>query len=221
MKEEITNGNTFREKRNQLVKSLKIKGIYDVNLIQALLTLPREFFIEPGFLYRSYEDTALPISSGQTISQPFTVAYMTQLLEIQHEDKVLEIGTGSGYQAALLYLMGAKVYTIERITELLDRAMLRFQELAMVINCFEGDGTLGLPEYAPYDKIIVTAAAPSKPVKLINQLKVGGKLVVPIGNKSLQTMHLIIKQDGKNYKDVPKDTFKFVPLIGKDGWDDN
>jgi protein-L-isoaspartate(D-aspartate) O-methyltransferase len=212
--------NNFKEKRFQLVQSVRKKGIFDENLLSVLEELPRELFVEPAFINRAYEDTALPIQCMQTISQPFTVAYMTQLLEIKVGHKILEIGTGSGYQAAILYLLGAKVFTIERIPELLNKTIKIFNELNFEIKCYEGDGTIGLKQYAPYDGIIVTAAAPSVPQQLVQQLKIGGRLVVPIGNKNFQTMNLIIKQDKTNFKIIEKDTFKFVPLIGIDGWNE-
>ncbi len=211
---------SFREKRFQLVQSLRNKGISNETLLSVFEELPREIFVEPAFIQRAYEDTALPIKCMQTISQPYTVAYMTQLLEIEPGNKILEIGTGSGYQAAILYLMGAKVYTIERILELLNHAKKTFESLNFNIKCFEGDGTLGLKQFVPYDGIIVTAAAPSVPQELIHQLKIGGKLVIPIGNKNIQIMNLIIKINEKDYKIIEKDTFKFVPLIGINGWNE-
>ncbi|MFH1050056.1 MAG: protein-L-isoaspartate(D-aspartate) O-methyltransferase [bacterium] len=214
----INSDNNYREKRFQLVQSLRRKGISDEALLSVLEELPRELFVEPAFINRAYDDTALPIRCMQTISQPFTVAYMTQLLEIEPGNKILEIGTGSGYQAAILYLMGARVYSIERIPELLNNAKYLFDKLNFDIKCFEGDGTVGLNQFAPFDGIIVTAAAPSVPQQLVQQLKTGGKLVVPIGEKNLQTMNLIIKADKNNYKIIERDTFKFVPLIGIDGW---
>jgi len=213
--------NNFREKRFHLVQSLKKKGISDENLLSVLEEIPREIFVEPAFINRAYDDTALPIQCMQTISQPFTVAYMTQLLEIKPGKKILEIGTGSGYQAAILYLLGAKVFTIERIPELLNKATKIFNEYNFDIKCFEGDGTLGLMQHAPFDGIIVTAAAPTVPRQLVQQLKKGGRLVVPIGNKNFQTMNLIIKQEKNNYQVIEKDTFKFVPLIGADGWSED
>lgn len=210
--------NSFKEKRFQLVQTLRKKGIYDENLLTILNELPRELFVEPAFINKAYEDTALPISCMQTISQPFTVAYMTQLLEIKPGNKILEIGTGSGYQAAILYLLGARVFTVERIPDLLSKARKIFEQLEFNIKCLDGDGSIGLKKYAPYDGIIVTAAAPSIPQQLIQQLKIGGRLVVPIGNKLYQAMNLIIKKDKMNYSVYEKDKFKFVPLIGIDGW---
>lgn len=210
--------NLFREKRLQLVNSLRNKGITDEELLSVMEELPRELFVDPPFINRAYDDTALPIKCMQTISQPYTVAYMTELICVKPGQKILEIGTGSGYQAAILYLLGAKVYTVERIPELLNNANKIFEQIGFQINCFLGDGSIGLSQYAPYDSIIVTAAAPSIPTKLIEQLKIGGRLVIPIGNKTYQTMNLIIKQSAIDYQLIEKDTFKFVPLIGDAGW---
>lgn len=214
----FTEQNLFKEKRYQLVQSLRNKGISDEELLTVIEELPRELFVDPPFINRAYDDTALPIKCMQTISQPYTVAYMTELLCVKPGNKILEIGTGSGYQAAILYLLGAKVFTIERIPELLNNAKQIFEQIGFRINCFLGDGSIGLSQYAPYDSIIVTAAAPSVPNKLIEQLKVGGRLVIPIGSKTYQTMNLIIKQNKNDYQLIEKDTFKFVPLIGDAGW---
>jgi len=209
---------TYRERRYQLVSILKKKGIKDSRVLSVFNRVPREFFVDAGFKNRAYEDNALPISCMQTISQPFTVAYMTELMDIQEGDKVLEIGTGSGYQAVILKLLGADVFTIERHAELLEIAKKRFEQLDIPINCFVGDGSQGLPEFAPYDKIIVTAASPKIPDSLINQLRIGGRMVIPIGEKNLQTMHLIIRKNKNYFDDMQKDTFRFVPLIGEEGW---
>jgi protein-L-isoaspartate(D-aspartate) O-methyltransferase len=210
--------NTYKERRFQLIQILKSKGIRDTELLQVMQKLPRELFVEKAFINRAYEDNALPIKCEQTISQPYTVAYMTELLEVQQGEKVLEIGTGSGYQAAILFLLGAEVFTIERHKELTLKAKEKFSELGLEINSFYGDGSIGLMKYSPYDKIIVTAAAPEIPISLIKQLKLGGRLVVPVGDKNLQKMHLIIRTDEDNYKDYEQDTFRFVPLIGVEGW---
>jgi len=210
--------NTYKERRFQLTQILKSKGIQNKELLDVIQKLPRELFVEKAFINRAYEDNALPIKCEQTISQPYTVAYMTELLEIQEGEKVLEIGTGSGYQAAILYLLGAEVFTIERHKELSLKAKERFSDLGFKINSFFGDGTLGLKKYSPYDKIIVTAAAPEIPFSLIKQLNFNGRLVVPVGDKNQQTMHLIIRVDEDNYKDYEQDSFRFVPLIGVEGW---
>lgn len=210
--------NTFLEKRRQLVDLLKRRGINDERVLNAIATLPREYFVSSTFQNRAYEDNALPIDCNQTISQPYTIAFMTQLLKVNEGDRVLEIGTGSGYQASILFLLGAKVFTIERIPELYHKSIEKFKYFGFNINTRLGDGTIGWKEFAPYDGIIVTAAAPKIPQTLIEQLAIGGRLVVPVGDKVSQAMHLIIKKDENNYIEEKIDRFKFVPLIGKEGW---
>lgn len=209
----------YREQRRELIVNLRMKGIYDTAVLEAMGEVPREKFINPGLISRAYDDTALPIECEQTISQPYTVAYMTSLLKLTKGDKVLEIGTGSGYQACILYKMGAKVFTVERIQELYQKANRIFSEFGYNINTRFGDGSLGWKEFAPYSGIIVTAAAPSVPKTLIDQLCPGGRLVIPVGGKHSQTMHLIEKIDEKNIKEYQTDSFKFVPLIGKEAWE--
>jgi protein-L-isoaspartate(D-aspartate) O-methyltransferase len=181
--------------------------------------IPREQFLEKNFARRAYEDSALPIGSGQTISQPFTVAYMTQALHLQPGEKVLEIGTGSGYQAAVLEEMGCKVFTIERHLPLLQNARKRFDALGYHdIISRSGDGSRGWAEYAPFDAIIVTAGAPDVPETLTKQLNPnGGRLLVPVGSLDIQRMYLVKNEQGKlNVEELPE--FKFVPLVGKEGW---
>lgn len=214
-------GSINAEKRRHLIKSLKKRGIIDERVLDVMGKLPRELFVLSTFVNRSYEDTALPIECEQTISQPYTVAYMTSELNIQKGDKVLEIGTGSGYQACILSLMGAKVFTIERIQQLFDTARLRFKDLGFNINTRFGDGTVGWREFAPYQGIIVTAAAPVVPKALLSQLGIGGRLVVPIGDIETQTMFIIERTGEDTYKETKTDKFKFVPLIGKEGWQKN
>ncbi|MGA2298867.1 MAG: protein-L-isoaspartate(D-aspartate) O-methyltransferase [FCB group bacterium] len=208
----------FNEKRRILIESLRRKGIDDELVLDAMNRLPREKFVNPSFINNAYEDNALPIDCGQTISQPYTVAYMTSLLNIQTNDKVLEIGTGSGYQAAVLSLLGAKVFTVERIPELTEQARKIFKELGLSVNTRIGDGTLGWKEFAPYKGIIITAAAPKVPQNILSQLDIGGIMVVPIGDKSVQTMYIVEKVNENKYKESRSDSFKFVPLIGKEGW---
>jgi len=212
---------TYKHKglREKLVKELILKGISDKNVLDAILNIPRHFFISPEFEHYAYQDAAFPISSGQTISQPYTVAYQTQLLEIKKDEKVLEIGTGSGYQAAILITIGALLTSIERIEKLHIGAKNILGQLNLKANLICGDGTLGEASYAPYDKIIVTAGAPMIPMHLVNQLKIGGKIIIPIGKtQALQKMVLAEKLDeGKVAHQVLGD-FKFVPLIGKNGW---
>lgn len=210
--------NTFLEKRRQLVELLKRRGINDERVLEAIAALPREYFVSSAFQNRAYEDNALPIDCNQTISQPYTIAFMTQLLKVKEGDRVLEIGTGSGYQASILYLLGANIFTIERIRELYLKSIERFKYFGFNINSRHGDGTIGWKEFAPYDGIIVTAAAPKVPQPLIEQLAIGGRLVVPVGDKTSQAMHLVIKKDENNFTEEKIDRFKFVPLIGKEGW---
>ena len=211
--------NQRRSEREFLIDSLKAKGINDDNVLEVMRYLPRELFVIPSFYERAYEDSALPIDARQTISQPYTVAYMSELLNISSGDRVLEIGTGSGYQAAILYLLGASVYSVERIQSLYEQCKGLFAKLNANINLRYADGSLGWSSSAPYDSIIVTAATPEVPNTLIMQLKIGGKMVVPIGDKRSQDMFLIVREDEKNYSSKQLDKFKFVPLIGKNGWE--
>lgn len=213
----------FNAKKEELIKTLYSKGITNPKILEAIYNLPRELFIAPMFANLAYEDRAVPIDENQTISQPFTVAFMTNLLNIQPNDKVLEIGTGSGYQALVLYLLGADVYTIERIVNLSEFANNMFVKLGLDqskpdIKTFLGDGTIGLEQYAPYDKIIVTAASPKVPINLVKQLKINGLLVLPIGDMETQQMCLITRISQDEYKEEYFGNFKFVPLIGQDGW---
>ena len=210
--------NRRRSSRQELVRTLKAKGIKDEQVLAAIYYLPRELFVLPAMESRAYEDTALPIDKQQTISQPYTVAYMTELLDVKEGDKILEIGTGSGYQAALLYLLGADVYSVERIPELYENCKVILSQLGAKVNLRLGDGSLGWNEKAPFDSIIVTAAAPEIPNKLILQLKTGGKMVVPVGDRHSQDMFRIIRQDEEHYVSEQFEKFTFVPLIGANGW---
>ncbi|MBI5323683.1 MAG: protein-L-isoaspartate(D-aspartate) O-methyltransferase [Ignavibacteriae bacterium] len=213
-----SNNNAFNERRRLLIESLRRRGNLSDKVLDAMLIIPREKFLDSSFRFRAYEDTALPIESNQTISQPYTVAYMTALLDIKEGDKILEIGTGSGYQACVLTLLGARVYTIERIPDLVEKARNVFKEFGLKINTRVGDGTIGWSEFAPYQGIIVTAAAPDVPDSLMEQLAIGGKLVIPVGTKSSQSMYLIERMSEKDFQKSVTDSFKFVPLIGKEGW---
>ena len=203
--------------RGEMVELLRQRGINDERLLQAMMAVDRREFVEEAFLNRAYEDSALPIGSSQTISQPYTVAFMTQALEIQPGDKVLEIGTGSGYQAAILAEMEARVFTIERHMDLLTEARKSFDKFDYTIASKCGDGTIGWKEFAPYNGILVTAGAPEVPQPLLDQLAEGGTLVIPIGNLDVQNLHVITRRDGK-YEPKIVPSFKFVPLIGKLGW---
>mgnify|MGYP000891194171 CR=1 FL=1 len=210
--------NTYREQRLNLANYLRKQGIYNDDVLAAIAFVPREYFVKPTFLNRSYEDTALPIECDQTISQPFTVAYMTQLLDINEGDRVLEIGTGSGYQAVILRVLGAKVFSVERIPDLYNDLLELFKRIKINIKIKLGDGTLGWKQYAPFNKIIVTAAAPFIPDELKRQLAVGGRLVVPVGTKDIQTMYLVERISHDEFIETPVGDFRFVPLIGKSGW---
>ncbi len=211
---------TYKHKglRRKLVKTIESKGIKEQNILDAIQKIPRHFFLDSAFDELAYADQAMQIGEGQTISQPFTVAYQTRLLDIQPGDKVLEIGLGSGYQASILAELGADVYSIERIGKLIPRAKEILELLHYQVNIFEGDGTLGLQEHAPFDKIIVTAAAKEIPNALKEQLSPGGILVIPVGDKSNQIMTCIRKVSAHNYITERYEQFRFVPLIGKNGW---
>lgn len=205
--------------KEQLLLELRRKGINDSAVLQAIAGVPREKFVHPAFVQKAYQDTSLPIGNNQTISQPYTVAYMTHLLDVLPGHTVLEIGTGSGYQAAILAAMGATVYSIERHKELHERAKALLHELGYTVHCILGDGTKGYTQHAPYNRIIVTAGAPHLPKTLAKQLTIGGKLVVPVGDADRQIMH-IIERNGEQDFDVytVKEPFVFVPLIGEEGW---
>jgi protein-L-isoaspartate(D-aspartate) O-methyltransferase len=210
---------TYKFQREQLIENLRLRKELDGRVLDKMALIPREIFVNPTFVNNAYEDSALPISCKQTISQPYTVAYMTSLLEISPNDRILEIGTGSGYQACLLALLGANVYSIERIKELYEATydLLRKLQLSS-IHCIHGDGTKGYRLKAAYDGIIVTAGAPQVPMELVKQLKNGGRLIVPVGDQTTQKMHKITRIDEENYREEILDNFKFVPLIGEDGW---
>ena len=207
---------TYRHKglRKKLVDGIRIKGITDEKLLSALNNIPRHFFLDSAFDEVAYEDRAFPIGEGQTISQPYTVAYQTLLLEIKPFEKILEVGTGSGYQACVLAEMGAQVYTIERQKKLFENNKLfNFLKKYHSIKFFYGDGYEGLPTFAPFDKIIITAAAPDIPQKLIDQLKSGGMMVIPVGSGDVQQMMRITKLENGSLKEEVFDRFSFVPMI--------
>jgi protein-L-isoaspartate(D-aspartate) O-methyltransferase len=200
--------------RKNLVATIRDKGITDETVLAAILHIPRHFFLDSAFDRVAYEDRAFPIGEGQTISQPYTVAYQTQLLDIKPFDKVLEIGTGSAYQASVLAEMKAQVYTIERQKKLFDQnKQFEFLKTYPNIRFFYGDGFEGLPTYGPFDKIIVTAAAPNIPEKLIAQLKSGGVMVIPVDEGSSQRMMRIRKLTDGTYQEEKFDQFSFVPML--------
>jgi len=201
----------------KLINTLKEKGIFVDKVLDAIHKVDRHKFVQSTFLSRAYEDIALPIGSNQTISQPYTIAVMTECLRVKDGSKILEIGTGSGYQAAILAEMGAKVYSIERIPELLREAEILFKKLNYNITCKIDDGTLGWQEHAPFDGIIVTAAAPEVPKILLEQLNENAILVAPVGSIDVQDIHVITKRKGNVFLEIKKG-FRFVPLIGKEGW---
>jgi protein-L-isoaspartate(D-aspartate) O-methyltransferase len=200
-------------KRKKLVEELRSKGITDEEVLRAINAVPRHLFMDPAFLNHAYVDKAFPISSGQTISQPYTVAVQTSLLQVKKRDKILEIGTGSGYQAAILAEMGAKVYTIERFRELYLKAQRILTSLGYSVDFFYGDGHAGKPQYGPFDGIVITAAAKEVPDDLLKQLRIGGRLVVPMGDSNSQVMTLIIRTGEDEFEYSSHGHFVFVPML--------
>ena len=206
---------TFKHQglRQQLVAILEAKGIKDKNVLDAIGKIPRHLFMDSGFLDHAYQDKAFPIAADQTISQPYTVAFQTELLQITPDDKVLEIGTGSGYQTAVLCLLGAKVYSIERQHELYKKTSKFLPKLGYrAKKLIFGDGYIGLEDEAPFDSIIVTAGAPFVPKPLLSQLKIGGRLVIPVGDE-VQVMTLFIRKGPKEFEQHEYGEFRFVPLL--------
>lgn len=199
--------------RKKLVEEIGRKGIKDQAVLDAINKVPRHLFMDSSFTKFAYKDQAFPIGSGQTISQPYTVAFQTELLEVKKMDKILEIGTGSGYQAAILIELGAKVYTIERQKKLMLKAKTLLPKLGYNPHFFYGDGYSGLPSYSQFDKILITAAAPEIPEKLLEQLKIGGRMVVPIGSSYSQTMTLVVKTGENDYEKSEHGYFVFVPML--------
>ncbi len=206
---------TFKHKglRKKLVEEVRNKGIKDENVLSALNNVPRHFFMDSSFLEFAYQDKPFPIGSGQTISQPYTVAFQTELLEVEKGNKVLEIGTGSGYQACILIEMGARVYTVERIKSLYNKTKVLLEQMNYFPKMFYGDGYKGLPAFAPYDRILVTAAAPYVPEGLLKQLKPGGIMVIPVGAADTQKMQKIIKLKDGSLDINDCGYFRFVPLL--------
>jgi len=209
----MTDSFEAKGKRQRLVEELRQKGITDEEVLRAINTVPRHLFMDPVFLNHAYVDKAFPIDFGQTISQPYTVAFQTSLLKIEKRNKILEIGTGSGYQAAILAEMGMKVFTIERFREIHLKAQKLLTSLGYNIDFFYGDGYAGKPQYGPFDAIIITAAASETPPELLKQLKIGGRMVVPIGGECSQTMTVIEKTGNDSYEYSKHGAFAFVPML--------
>jgi len=208
---------SYRHKgmRRKLVNEIRKKGILVEEILEAIYRVPRHLFLDSGFLKYAYEDKPFPIGSGQTISQPYTVAFQTELLNVKPGVKVLEIGTGSGYQACVLAALGVQVFSIERQKKLYEKAMSFLPELGFEINLFYGDGYLGLPDHAPFDGILITAAAPEVPECLFDQLETGGVLVSPVGSGGIQTMFRFTKSKDGKITEEQFGSFRFVPMLQK------
>jgi protein-L-isoaspartate(D-aspartate) O-methyltransferase len=206
---------TYKHKglRKQLVDQIRQKGITSEGVLRAINKIPRHLFLDSSFLEFAYQDKPFPIGSGQTISQPYTVAFQTELCEVKQGDKVLEIGTGSGYQACVLEELGAKVFTIERQRKLFTRSKKFLAEMGYKAKVFYGDGYKGLPAFSPFDTILITAGAPELPEKLAEQLKPGGMIIVPIGSGGIQIMMRYIKKENGELKEENHGSFRFVPLL--------
>lgn len=214
MEEDYYNG----LRKNMVKRQIAARGVKDPRVLEAMLSVPRHLFVPQNLYDRAYDDSPLPIGDGQTISQPYMVAWMTELLELKESDKVLEIGTGSGYQAAMLCELARDVFSIEKYSSLSRQAERHLQDLDYTnIRMRVGDGTLGWPEEAPFDGIIVTAGAPSVPQPLLEQLADGGRLVIPVGSSGMQMLQLI-RRKGNEYQASEEGTCVFVPLVGKLGW---
>jgi len=209
----------YKHQRESMVENqIKIRGITDESVLKAMLEVPRHKFVGDALLSIAYQDSPLPIGYGQTISQPYIVALMTQLLDVKDDQKVLEIGTGSGYQAAILAKLAMSVITVERIAELFQQSKELLHNLGYKnIIVVHADGSIGYKEYAPYDRIIVTASSPRVPDSLIEQLSPNGKIVIPIGNRIIQRLEVILKE-GESVKREASEGVRFVPLIGKEAW---
>eukprot|EP01037_Dinobryon_pediforme_P000743 gene743-746_t len=210
----------YREQgaRKKLVEELRKKGIEDERVLSAIGKVPRHYFFDETFWNQAYKDIAFPIGEDQTISQPYTVAYQSELLHINQGNKVLEIGTGSGYQTCILMELGARVFTIERQEKLYQRTSQVLPYMGYKPKFYLGDGSKGISQNAPYDKIIVTAGAPTVPDELLKQLKIGGILVIPVGDQESQKMVTVLKVGEHDYEKIVLDTFRFVPLVGDKAW---
>lgn len=206
------------DRRQMVARQIEARGIQEPRLLEALQQIPRHVFVPKSLHYLAYTDGPLPIGDGQTISQPYIVALMTHLLELRGDEIVLEVGTGSGYQAAILAKLAKHVYTIERYAQLANKALQTLQSLELEnITLVVGDGSLGLPEHGPYQGIVVTAAAPEAPPPLLEQLDDGGRLVIPIGGQNGQYLHVYLRM-GDRYESRPITPVAFVPMRGKYGW---
>ena len=211
-------GSAEQERQRMVEQQLRARGIHDVRVLAAMGKVPREEFAPAESFSEAYGDYPLPIAAGQTVSQPYIVAAMIEALELQPQDRVLEIGTGTGYQAALLGELAAEVWTIERVPELAAQAREILSRLGYNnVHVMDGDGSLGLPEHAPYHKILVAAAAPAVPKSLLNQLAEGGRLVIPVGGRTEQQVQLIRKVEGRTIT-TARELCRFVPLVGEEGW---
>lgn len=209
----MTDSFEAKGKRKKLVADLRLRGISDEEVLRAIDTVPRHLFMDPAFFTHAYVDKAFPITSGQTISQPYTVAVQTSLLQVKKRDKILEIGTGSGYQAAILAEMGAKVFTIERYRELYLKAQRILTSLGYSADFFYGDGYEGKLQYGPFDGILITAAAPEVPKPLLQQLKTGGRLIVPVGSSGSQVMTVVERTGTDSFEYSEHGNFVFVPML--------
>lgn len=208
----------YEREREELVESIKAKGIKDERVLSAMMNVERHEFVQQIMIPHAYKDVALPIGYGQTISQPYTVAVMSEVLELKENAKVLEIGTGSGYQAAILSKMGMNVFSIERNEDIFRRVQKLFDDKSIRVNSRCSDGTIGWLDYAPYDGIIVTAGSPTIPENLKKQLAIGGRLVIPVGDKTSQSLKILHKIAENEFNISEIKDFAFVPLIGREGW---
>ena len=204
--------------RRQLIEEIRKKGVKDQSVLNAMMQVPRHLFMNSAFERQAYEDKAFRIDAGQTISQPYTVGYQSQLLLVKKGMKVLEIGTGSGYQAAVLHALGAKVFSVERQKELFDSTKILLPKLGYRVKCFYGDGYAGLTSFAPFDRIIITAGAPEIPQALIDQLKPEGIMVVPVSTDEHEVMTTITKDEEGAITRTEHGSFRFVPMLGDKAW---
>ncbi|WP_045688141.1 MULTISPECIES: protein-L-isoaspartate(D-aspartate) O-methyltransferase [Hymenobacter] len=211
---------TYRHRgaRRTLVEELRRKGIRDERVLAAIGTVPRHLFFDPAFQAHAYQDKAFPIGEGQTISQPYTVAYQTELLRLQPQDRVLEIGTGSGYQCCVLLELVSQVWSIEYQPVLYERTRKRLAALNRAAHLYCGDGSVGLPDQAAFDKILVTAGSPTLPRPLLRQLRIGGALVIPVGDAQTQRMMRVVRESEEEFSREVFEEFRFVPLLGRAGW---